>query len=87
MKRIINGKKYNTDTANIIIKLESEYNKSSTDYYCFKLYKKCSGEFFLCTYCSDRADFITLLSKDEAKKWVEDKANDYYEEIFGEVEE
>ena len=87
MKRIINGKKYNMTTADVIIKLESEYNKSSPAYYCFKLCRKCSGEFFLWTYCSDRADSITRLSEDEAKKWVETRANDRYEEIFGEMEE
>lgn len=31
--------------------------------------------------------YIKTLTEEEAKQWVEDCANDKYEEIFGEVEE
>ena len=87
MKRIINGTRYDTETAKMIVDVESEYGISSPEYYHIKLYLKITGEFFLWTYRSFGNDIITPFSEVEAKAWVETAVNERYEEIFGEVEE
>lgn len=101
MKKIINNKKYNTETAK---KLGSDdYPGSVTDfnYWCETLYQKRTGEFFLhgeghgmSRYAERTADGwgwgeqIIPLSVDEARKWSEDHLDaDDYEKIFGEVAE
>lgn len=101
MKKIINRRKYDTDTATEI----ATYNngKSYTDfgYIIESLYRKKNGEFFLAGesgafmryahVCADNSvcggSGIVPLSVDEAKDWVENFANSKFEEIFGEVEE
>lgn len=47
MKKIINGKKYDTETAGLIC--EHDNGRSWTDFYFYKecLYKKKTGEFFI----------------------------------------
>lgn len=87
MKRIINGKKYDTETAKVVINCESNFAKSSPIYFCRKLYQKTTGEFFEWFYNSSGDDKITPLSNSEVKLWVEINANMRYEELFGEVEE
>lgn len=102
MKKIINGKKYDTETAK---KLGYWWNGlSSSDFkYCEEtLYKKRTGEFFLygeggamTTYAQKDGDglwmygeAITPMTKKDAKRWVEHYLSvDEYEENFGEVEE
>lgn len=102
MKQIINGKKYDTETAENV----GEYwNGCSTrDFnYCEEiLYKKRTGEFFLhgCggpmskytrAYGSNSwggDERLIPMSLDEAKEWAEQHLDgDEYEKIFGEVEE
>lgn len=100
MKRIINGKKYDTETAK-----EKAYASNgaagSFSYYAETLYKKKTGEFFLygeggplteySQKCSDGSigwgKKIVPLTETEAKEWAEQNANEKYEEIFWEVEE
>ncbi len=99
MKKIINGKKYDTDTAEYLVQYNSVYG--SFEDYKETLYRKRTGEFFLAGKggpeskyrqrvgnggWSDGAGIIPL-TQEEAKKWVEENANDRYEEIFGKVEE
>ena len=88
MKKIINGKMYNTETAEQI-----GYYSNGTDYsnwhrYEEGLYRKKTGEFFLhgsggplsryaeCISASGRSfssgEDILPLSIDDAKEWVED---------------
>ena len=76
MKRIINGKKYDTDTA--IEVLPSARNA---------LFQKTNGEFFVLSQSSVSLTEIHPLTLDEAKKYVENHANDKYESIFGECQE
>ncbi len=100
MRRIINGKKYDTETAELM----AEYKISNRRDFNFleeELYRKKTGEFFLygegganSKYREEVAlnewsggEAITPLSEDEAKRWVEAYADDEYEAIFGEVEE
>lgn len=101
MKRIINGKKYNTETAT-----EVGYASSGLSYRDFgwweeRLYRKRTGEFFLhgeggpmtnyAKYCGDcRAcgEDILPMTEEQAKMWAERHLDgDEYEAIFGEVEE
>lgn len=98
MKKIINGKKYNTDTAQRL----GEWDNGQYgifDYEEETLYRKKTGEFFICGSggaaskyaCSVRegtasGSQISPISWEEARQWAEDHLNpEKYEEIFGEV--
>ncbi len=101
MKKIINGKKYDTETATKIESWDNglgynDFNNLSED-----LYQKKTGEFFLhgeggantkysksSRNSSWGSSDIVPLSLNEAKDWFEEHGDaDKYEEIFGEVEE
>lgn len=65
MKRIINGKLYNTETARVIAKSETTTDHSDFGYYCKEIYKKRTGEYFLCQYgyvytCGWKTEIIPL---------------------------
>lgn len=103
MKKIINGKLYNTDTAKALGSYDNGLGDG--DFYHFNetLYLKKTGEFFLygfggpMTYYAESigdgnwrsgGEKIFPQTEAEAKKWVEDHLDaDTYIEIFGEVEE
>ena len=102
MKKIINGKKYDTDTAKEVGYDNNGSLCSDFSYIEETLYKKKTGEFFLCgkggavtkyAECkpgefSRSGEAIVPLKEDEAKKWAEDHLTvEEYEKIFGEVEE
>lgn len=103
MKKIINGKKYDTETATYLGRYQSPGNGwSDFSYYEETLYRKKTGEFFLhgeggpmTRYARSESgntrtggETIIPLTIDEAKAWAEEKLEaDKYEEIFGEVEE
>ena len=86
MKKIINGHKYDTDTAKVIDTYCNELPMSSLDYLCEKLYQKGNGEFFLHGYggvrtaYANRVSYIVApvcsgediipMSLDETKEWV-----------------
>ena len=100
MKKVINGKMYNTDTAK---RMADWYYGCPGDfeYYEEVLYKKKTGEFFLYGEGGPRSKYsdsngsetygtceIIPYSEEQARKWVEEHCSgDTYEEIFGEVEE
>lgn len=100
MKKIINGKKYDTDTAKMVL---SWGNNHTGFTYCHEeLYLKKTGEFFLygsggpmskyaqsCgDNCTSGGSEIIPLTEKKARLWVEEHGDaDDYEEIFGEVEE
>ena len=101
MKKIINGKKYDTETAKFIDDFSNNLSIDDFKYFYEGLYKKRTGEFFLefeggalskysqwsgNGYCGGSG--IVPLSLDEAKKWVENHLSvSDYEDVFGEVEE
>lgn len=100
MKRIICGKKYDTDTAEKIARWDNGLSVSDFDFCEESLHIKRTGEFFLhgeggpnskyakaVDNCFTGGEKIIPLSENEAKKWVENHANEKYEQIFGEVEE
>lgn len=102
MKKIINGKKYDTETAKKIDCASSMYLKTSFSYWEESLYQKRNGEFFLygeggpsskySVHVSENewygGEKIIPLTEQEAKQWAEQHMSvNKYEEIFGEVEE
>ena len=101
MKRIINGRKYDTETARLVASWDNgHYGEFS---YCGEaLYRKGTGECFIhgnggpmskyrrsCgsnEWCG--SEEITPLSEEEARRWAEDAMDgDEYEAEFGEVPE
>lgn len=101
MKKIIDGKKYDTDTAEALGVLSSGGRPGEFTYQCETLYRKKNGEFFLhgvggpySSYAiidgDDNAgsEQIRPLTEEEARAWAEEPlTGDEYEAIFGEVEE
>ena len=99
MKKIIDGRKYDTDTAKTIDSYSNECTNSSN--FCETLYQKHTKEFFLyghggpmskyAEHCGQGwtgGESILPLSLDEAKEWVETNSSvKIYETLFGEVEE
>ena len=102
MRKIINGRKYDTETAQCIDYCDSGYTRRDFKYYEETLYRKKTGEFFLCGEgggLSKYAEYvpncgytygenIIPLSEEEAMEWMERNSSvETYEEIWGEVEE
>lgn len=102
MKKIINGKMYNTETANMVGYNDNNLPRNDFGYCVEMLYKKKTGEFFiygiggaLSKYSKSiglnqwsGSETIIPLSENEAKKWAENNLDaDEYIEIFGKVEE
>lgn len=101
MKKILNGKLYDTDTATEVGFYSNGYGVG--DYLSFSesLYRKKTGEFFLygtggagTKYCErygnmrSGGDVIIPYTEEEAKEWaVENMDADDYMELFGVVEE
>ena len=83
MKKIINGKRYDTKTAELWGSREYGYS-GDLDYVCEALYQKRTGEFFLYGVGGARSKYaeeismnswscgekIIPLTDDEAKEWV-----------------
>lgn len=101
MKKIIEGRRYDTENAQQVAKYVHSY-PSEFDYYIETLYRKRRGEFFLhgyghaaSPYCEwvdsstrSAGERIVPLSYDAAREWAERHLDaDEYEAIFGEVEE
>lgn len=101
MKKIINGKKYDTETAKELGYWNNGYPSNDFNYCEETLYLKKTGEYFLhgeggaLTQYSEKTwsgntsgENITLLTEKKAKEWAEMHLTvDEYESIFGEVEE
>jgi len=93
MKKIINGKLYNTETATYLGtrrngKLMGDFSRLEED-----IYRKDNGEFFLhgngggLTLYNGGEDCLPL-TDNEAREWIERHLTaDKYIEIFGEVQE
>ena len=102
MRKIINKKMYDTDTAEFVEVFENTPYRSNAYYFKEKLYRKKTGEFFLYGYGNAASKYcqsdavgmrepgkkIVPMSEDEAKTWVERYCDvDTYIELFGAVEE
>ncbi len=101
MKKIINGRRYDTQTAKLV-GYTSYSTPGSLGYWSEDLYRKKTGEYFLhgqggpMSRYSERSGENTWsygheirpLSLEEAQEWAEKYlSGDEYEKIFGEVEE
>ena len=97
MKKIINGKLYDTETAREL-GMDCFSNSRDFHYWCERLYRKKTGEFFLygkggplSKYAVSTGDNgwsggekIIPLSIQAAREWTEEHLSaDEYEEIFG----
>lgn len=102
MKKIINGKKYDTETATRVGYWDSDYSRNDFNWYEEILFRKRTGEYFLygngnamSPYCRSvdyntwcEGERITPMSESSAREWAENKLScEEFEEIFGEVEE
>lgn len=101
MKKIINGKKYDTTTANRIGYYNNGYPYTDFRWCEETLYRKSTGEYFLfgeggamSEYAKELFDKITHgseitpIDEDYAREWCEKNLSvEMYEEIFGEVQE
>lgn len=102
MKKVINGKVYDTETAKRVGEYEPNPYRSDFNWFCETLYQKKTGEFFLhgdgnanskysrsCgqnEWCGDEK--IIPMAYDQAQKWAEEHlTGDEYITIFGEPEE
>jgi hypothetical protein len=101
MKKIINGKKYDTETATELAR-ESWNNRSDFNYCAETLYRKKTGEYFIygqggamsryaiqCSGGSRTSGYaITPVTETCARRWAEENMDgDRYEEVFGVVDE
>lgn len=91
MKKIIKGKRYDTDTAKLICDNENYSNGTLSSW--DEIYRKKTGEFFFyhCSTgfnCWDKAKYIKPLTEEKAmeycEKWMD---GDDYKILFGSVEE
>jgi hypothetical protein len=102
MIRIINGKKYNTETATLVDSYQNTYGYSDFRWCEEKLYIKKTGEFFLAgeggamsrwarsidDNCTSGGKGIQPLSREEALEWLECYSDaDTIEKYFPEIEE
>ena len=101
MKKIINGKRYDTETAQLIGSA-SYSNRTDFRFWSEELYRKKTGEFFLYGEGGPASKYsrqieqnswsggkeITPLTREEAQEWAEKYLDaDEYEEVFGRIEE
>ena len=101
MKKLINGKVYDTQTAELRSEWDNGYFANDSSYCSEDLYRKRTGEYFLHVQGGERSKYasypknssglgeaIIPLDTEEAERWAEKRlAGDEYEKIFGAVEE
>ena len=91
MKKIIEGKKYNTETAERIGQCDNNLARNDFDFEAETLYKSKSGQHFLHHEGGANSgynEYITLMSIENAKIWAENAIDvDDYELVFGAVVE
>ena len=101
MKKIIEGKMYNTETADLIDTYSNGLSNRDFRNLSETLYRKKNGEFFLCgeggpmteyrERCGDMwgsGKSIIPITEAKAKEWLESHSDaDTYIEVFGEPEE
>lgn len=91
MKKVIDGKMYDTETATSIDYMYCG-ECGSFQYWYEELYRKKTGEFFLYTFgglmTRDPGSRIIPYADEEAQEWMEiHSSGELYEEVFGPVDE
>lgn len=102
MKKIINGRMYNTDTAKRLCSADNGGSCRDFSHWEEELYQKKTGEFFLYGEGGPASKYsrscgqnewcggcdITPMTEQQAREWMERNATaDEYIEVFGEPEE
>jgi len=101
MKKIISGKMYNTETAEVIDSWDNGLGYNDFNNIDETLYKKKTGEFFIegnggaatkysvhSGNTSSGSSNIIPLTEDEVKEWLEEHSTaEKYEKLFGIVSE
>lgn len=102
MNKIINGHRYNSDTAEKLASWSNDYPYNDFNYCGEELYRTRSGRFFIygeggamSKYAKSQGDnnwsggeAIEPITEEAARKWAEEcLTGDQYEAIFGTVEE
>lgn len=101
MKSIINGKLYNTETAEYIHGISNGRSGNDVFYFEEDLYRTKKGQFFICYDGGPMSKYgkwegqqgygtngIKLLTEDEAKTWLEENnVTEKYMELFEGIEE
>lgn len=102
MYKVINGKKYNTDTAKLLGTWYAEYSPTDFNYYGESLYRTKSGNFFIYGEGNANSPYrqqieyntwtggesIIPITFEQARKWAEDHLDgEDYEAIFGDAED
>ena len=100
MKKIIEGKVYDTNTAEFLANKDNGYSLNDFNYANEELYLKKTGEYFLYGQGGGNSRYgewhgnsggpgekIMPLTLDEAKQWAEENlSGEKYEELFGNPE-
>lgn len=101
MKKYINGKKYDTETAKAVGRWSNHLSRRDFGWCDETLYRKKNGKFFIhgeggpMTAYRERVgnmwgegEEIRPMTFEEARQWAEEHLSaDEYEEIFGEIED
>lgn len=101
MIKIINGKKYSTETAKMVTSWSNGYGSNDFHHYCEDLYLKKTGEYFIeysggpMSRCSVSvgsdicgSSGIIPLTEEETKEWIIKHCDgETYLELLGDVEE
>lgn len=102
MKKYINNKVYDTDTAAELASRSANYARSDFGWFSETLYRKKTGEYFLYGHGNAASPYaervegtmrgpgerITPMTAEEAEAWAEEHlTTDEYDAIFGEITE
>ena len=83
MKKIINGKRYDTETAEYIDATSWGNGPRDFNHWSEKLYRKRTGEFFISYNKWSGSEELRPITEDEAKEWVEKYLDgDDYERLW-----
>ena len=99
MRAVIEGRRYNTETATEVASIESGHNPSELDYFTEALYHTARGNWFLAGWGNTRSPYstgaastracgerVTVLGPAEAQEWLEEHGKvDALEAYFGEL--
>ncbi len=99
MRAVIDGKRYNTETATEVACIENGHNLSDFEYFTEGLYHTGKGAWFLAGWGNARSPYgtvagntrgsgerITVLTPAEAQEWLEEHGKvDALEAYFGEL--
>ena len=90
MKKIINGKKYDTNTAKLVAEHNNQsqrINKDSFEYYETELYLTSKESWFCSFNHFAKEPHISALTPKEAQQWLEDYGKDDIIENYFKIEE